>query len=73
MVYDELIELLAGDSGDTLRLVARYHAVEIGLRPEAEGFVRPAETADWLESLRELASRMERDLPRRASEARGDA
>ena len=35
--------------------------------------MKDAETADWLESLRELASRMERDLPRRASEARGDA
>jgi AAA family ATP:ADP antiporter len=72
--YEELIELLAGEHGETLRLVARYHAVEIGLRADTEGFMRPAEDEPgWIEPLRDLANKMARDLPRRTSEATGDA
>jgi AAA family ATP:ADP antiporter len=72
--YDELVDQLIGHPGETVKLIARYHAVEIGLRPDTEGFVHPAEDgAGWVESLRELATRMQRDLPARRHDPRSHA
>ena len=74
LVYDELVDVLIGHPGETVKLIARYHAVEIGLRPDAEGLVRATEDgADWVESLRELATRMQRDFPPHPSEPQSHA
>jgi hypothetical protein len=63
MAYQELIEMLASGSGVTLKLIARYHAAELGLNPDVTSFVRPTdEEPGWLDSLRELANRMVSDL-----------
>ncbi len=74
LTYEELIEALTGDRGEALKLIARYHAVEIGLRADAEDYMRPAdEESGWIDSLRELATKMQRDFPRRTDEAPGNA
>ena len=70
LAYDELIDRLGAERGETLRLIARYHAVEIGLRPGAADLLVPAaDEGAWVGPLRELAERMQRALPKVAREA----
>lgn len=64
LTYDELIERLGAERGETLRLIARYHAVEIGLRRgPADLLVPVADEGAWVGPLRELAERMQRTMP----------
>jgi hypothetical protein len=70
LTYDELIERLGAERGETLRLIARYHAAEIGLRRDAADLLVPAaDEGAWVGPLRELAERMQRALPKVAREA----
>lgn len=69
LTYDELIERLGAEPGETLRLIARYHAAEIGLRRGAADRLVPAvDEGAWVGPLRELAERMQRTLPGAAHE-----
>jgi hypothetical protein len=74
MTYEQLIQRMVTSPGETLKLVATYHAAELDLDADVTSLVQPSEEEpSWIDALRELATRMQRDLPQRLRDARNDA